>query len=136
MGALTDMLEDLAKSCDQEISRSYAVIKDLVEIEPQRVSLDYYPASAIRMNMLHERGHCTGKQKNTSIHAVCERSLKMGRSVRDSGDLVCGKKIKAFLQGDISSSPSGSVSCPECLDRISKYGLSESIRHRSGAWEK
>lgn len=135
MGALTDRLEELAKACDQE-KHPYIVIKNLEVITPQRVSLDYYPGEAIRMNMLHVRGRGTGKQKNTSTHAVCERSLKMGRSVRTAGDLVCGKKIKAFQKGDICSSPPGSVSCPECLSLIVKYGLSESIRHRSGAWEQ
>jgi hypothetical protein len=136
MDAFTDMLEKLATECDQ-IKDPYVIIKDPVEIAPRRIALDYYPGEAIRMNMLHSRGCGTGKQKNTSTHAVCERTLKMGRAIRDKGEIVCGKTIKAFLQGDISSSPPGSVTCPECLDRIVKYGLNDSIRHgRFGAWEK
>jgi hypothetical protein len=62
MDAFTDMLEKLAAECDQ-IKDPYVIIKDSVEITPQRVAMDYYPGEAIRMNMLHARGSGTGKQK-------------------------------------------------------------------------
>jgi hypothetical protein len=135
MGAIVDAIK--AMMVDHQ--DPYLVYSDLEDfrVQPQRISLDYYPAEAIRMNMLHLRGTGHGRQRNTTIHAVCERDMALGRSRRKAGDLVCGKKIKAFAQGDINSSPPGEpVTCPECRERIDRHSLAESIRHKFGAWER
>lgn len=104
-------------------------------LEPERVALGWYPAEAIRMNMLHERGTGNGRQRTTTVHAVCDRPIKVGRYGRVVGDLVCGARIKSFRCGDRYSLPPGTeITCPKCAALVAKWELSESIRHRSGPW--
>jgi hypothetical protein len=106
------------------------VSEDLKPLSPARISFDFYPASAISVRMLHERGHGIGRRKSTVVHAIADREVKAGRVVRQKGQALCLAKFR-----DQRSEEAGTpVTCERCLKMIQGQGLVESIRFNHGAW--